>query len=96
MGAVLDRIEATLKALVIDMEAVPVLDSTAAVTIAGLARKARRQGVKLYITGASETVRHELMLHGARPPLVNFKRTIGNALTAFRRLQEEKVASSRP
>jgi len=90
VGAVLDRIEATLKALVIDMEAVPVLDSTAAVTIAGLARKARRQGVKLYITGASETVRHELMLHGAKPPLVNFKRTIGNALTAFRRLQEGK------
>jgi SulP family sulfate permease len=92
VGAVLDRIEANLKALVIDMEAVPVLDSTAAVTIAGLARKARRQGVKLYITGSSETVRHELMLHGARPPLVNFKRTIGNALTAFRTLQSQRLS----
>ena len=91
VGAVLDRIEATLKALVIDMSAVPVLDSTAAVTIAGLARKARRQGVKLYISGASPEVRHELMLHGARPPLVNFKRSIGNALTAFRRRQAEKA-----
>ena len=91
VGAVLDRIEATLKALVVDMEAVPVLDSTAAVTIAGLARKARRQGVKLYITGASEPVRHELMLHGAKPPLVNFKRTIGSALTAFRQIQAEKA-----
>jgi sulfate permease, SulP family len=92
VGAVLDRIEANLKALVIDMSGVPMLDSTAAVTIAGLARKARRQGVKLYITGASEPVRHELLVHGARPPLVNFKGTIGSALTAFRRLQAEKAA----
>ena len=49
-------------------------------------------GVKLYITGSSETVRHELMLHGARPPLVNFKRTIGNALTAFRTLQSQRLS----
>jgi sulfate permease, SulP family len=87
VGAVLDRIDATLKALVVDLSAVPVLDSTAAVTLAGLARKARRQGVKLYITGASDTVRHDLELLGAAPPLVNFKKTIGNALAAFRKLQ---------
>lgn len=93
VGAVLDRIEATYKALIVDLSGVPVIDSTAANTIAGLARKARRQGVKLYISGASGEARHELMLHGARPPLVNFKSSVGNALVAFRRRQAEKSAN---
>ncbi len=91
VGAVLDRIDATYKALIVDLAGVPVLDSTAANTIAGLARKARRQGVKLYLSGASERARHELMLHGARPPLVNYKPTIDKALASFRRRQAEKA-----
>ena len=44
VGAALDRIGEHPKAYVIDVSAVPVLDSTAAATIEGFARKARRHG----------------------------------------------------
>jgi sulfate permease, SulP family len=70
VGAVLDRIGGDHKAFVLDMEAVPFLDSTAAKTIAASAATARKRGVMFVVAGASASVRHTLEQHGASSPLV--------------------------
>ena len=52
------------KAFVIDFAAVPFLDSTAANAMGRVAAKAQRQGIRLFITGASPAVRRALLTHG--------------------------------
>ena len=84
VGSVLDRIADTHKALVIDMSAVPFLDSTAAHTMEGLAHKTRRADVRLFIAGASPTVVRALAAHGVAPPLADFTGTAEEAV-AFAR-----------
>jgi SulP family sulfate permease len=66
--------------LVIDLSAVPFLDSTGANMIEGLARKARRTGVSLWVTGASRPIRRVLLTHGLRPPLARYAATVEDAL----------------
>jgi SulP family sulfate permease len=80
VGAVLDRIASHHKAFIIDFAAVPFLDSTAADTLRGSARKAERHKVRVFITGASPAVRHTLLTHGVREPLVTYRRTIDEAV----------------
>ena len=89
IGAVLERISDTHKALVIDLAAVPFLDSTAANTIDGLARKAQRQGVAVILTGVSDSVRRDLANHKITAPLVAFEATIDAALTKVRGARTE-------
>jgi len=60
IGSVLDRINDTHRALVLDMAEVPFLDSTGANVIEGLARKAARQGIRLYVAGARPGVARAL------------------------------------
>jgi sulfate permease, SulP family len=84
IGSVLDNIADTRRALVIDFAAVPFLDSTAANTIEGLARKAARKSIKLILTGTSHDIRDELFKHGIKPPLVGYARTIDAALHKLR------------
>ena len=55
VGTVLDSIADRRKAFVVDFAAVPFLDSTAANAMSRVAAKAKRQGIRLYITGASPT-----------------------------------------
>ncbi|WP_026378986.1 SulP family inorganic anion transporter [Afifella pfennigii] len=90
VGAVLDRIADHRKAFILDFSAVPLLDSTAANTIAGAARKAKAAGVECFITGTSPTVRRTLFTHGVRPPEVRFGRTIDSALRHLRRARRAK------
>jgi SulP family sulfate permease len=45
-----------------------------------VAAKAKRQRIKLFITGASPSVRRELLTHGVRPPLVRYRETIARAV----------------
>jgi SulP family sulfate permease len=59
---------------------VPILDSTAAATIEGFVRKAERQGVAIYISGARKPIRHILLAQGVRPPRVRYKPTVEAAL----------------
>ncbi|OSQ29042.1 SulP family inorganic anion transporter [Thalassospira sp. MCCC 1A03138] len=73
IGSVLDRIGDTHRALIIDFAAVPFLDSTAANTIAGLARKTRGRGIEVILTGTSHDLRRELFAHGIKPPLVHYE-----------------------
>jgi sulfate permease, SulP family len=80
VGAVLDSIADRRKAFVVDFSAVPLLDSTAANAMSRVAARAERQGVKLFITGASPTVRRALLTHGVSPPRVRYRETIARAI----------------
>jgi SulP family sulfate permease len=80
VGTVLDSIADTRKAFVVDFAAVPFLDSTAANAMSRVAAKAKRQGIRLFITGASPTVRRALLTHGVRPPRAKYRETIARAI----------------
>jgi len=100
VAAALDRIGDRPKAHILDLSAVPMLDSTAAATIEGFARKARRQGARVYVAGAGPAIRRILLLHGVRPPLVRYKRRLADAVAAARRRPEategERPAAATP
>jgi len=80
IGSVLDGIADRRKAFVVDFAAVPLLDSTAANTIGRVAAKAGRQGIRLFITGASPSVRRTLMTYGVSPPRARYRETIARAI----------------
>lgn len=82
VGAVLDRLAERPKAYVIDLSAVPILDSTAAATVEGFVRTARGRGAAVYIAGARPPIRRALLVHGVRPPRVRFKATTADAVAA--------------
>lgn len=84
VGAALDRIGEQPKAYVMDLSQVPVLDSSAAATIAGFARRAQRQGAAVVIAGADRAVRRMLLLQGVRPPMVRYRATLADAVAAAR------------
>lgn len=90
VGTVLDRIADQRRNFILDCSAVPFLDSTAANVIESAAHKARRAGVRLFITGASPDLRRMLMTHGVRPPLVRYKASIAKAL---RQIKDENLAA---
>lgn len=80
VAAALDRIGEHPKAYIIDFSAVSIVDSTAAATIEGFVRKAKRRGASVYIAGARPVIRRMLLTHGVRPPRVRFKATLAAAL----------------
>ncbi len=69
----------------IDFSAVPFLDSTAANTIEGICRKAKRTNLRVYITGTTPPIRQTLFAHGVKPPAVAYKRTIAAAVASAHR-----------
>jgi SulP family sulfate permease len=85
VGTALDSIADTRKAFVVDFAAVPFLDSTAANAMSRVAAKAKRQGIRLYITGASPTVRRALLTYGVRPPRARFRETIARAIANIKK-----------
>jgi SulP family sulfate permease len=84
VGAVLDRLSTRHRALIVDLAAVPFLDATAANTLEGLARKAAKRRVRVVLTGTNHDVRQELFVHGVKPPLVRYERSIDTALEKLR------------
>src|SRR4051794_29540615 len=80
VGTVLDSIADRRKSFVVDFSAVPFLDSTAANAMGRVATKARRQGVRLFITGASPAVRRALLTHGVSSPRARFRETVARAV----------------
>ncbi len=80
VGAVLDRLSVRQKAMVIDFAEVTLVDSSAAHMIEGLAAKARRAGVRIYLTGTTPALRREFLAHGLRRPLVHYAPSIEVAL----------------
>jgi sulfate permease, SulP family len=93
VGTVLDSTAQTRKAFVIDFTAVPFLDSTAANAISQVATKAKRQGIRLYITGASPTVRRVLLTHGVSPPRARYRETIARAIADIKGHRDEPSAA---
>jgi hypothetical protein len=59
---------------------VPFLDSSVANTISRIARKARKRGVAVFVTGSSHTVRRALLTHGVRPPFARYRETVARAI----------------
>ena len=92
VAAALDRIGEHPKAYVVDFSAVSVIDSTAAATIEGFVRKARRHQASVYVTGAQPAVRHILLSHGVRPPDVRFAQSIDDAMTEARASSANETA----
>jgi SulP family sulfate permease len=88
VGSVLDSIADRRKAFVVDFAAVPFLDSTAANAMSRVAEKANRQGIRLFITGASPTVRRALLTHGVRPPRAKYRETIARAVADIKGQQQ--------
>ena len=93
VGTVLDSIADARKAFVVDFAAVPFLDSTAANAMSRVAIKARRQGIRLFITGASPTVRRALLTHGVRPPRARYRETIARAVADIKGQREKSSAA---
>jgi SulP family sulfate permease len=94
VGGVLDSIADKRKAFVVDFAAVPFLDSTAANAMGRVAAKARRQGIRLFITGASPTVRRALLTHGVSPPRARYRETIARAVADIKGAAAEPVKAS--
>jgi SulP family sulfate permease len=84
VATALDRLAESPKAYVVDFSAVPVIDSTAATTIAGFVRKSHRAGAAVYIAGAEPPIRRALLTHGVRPPGVRYRSTLAEAVAAAR------------
>lgn len=52
--------------------------------IEGLAHKAHKRGVALWLTGASRDIQRVFVTHGLKRPLVHYAATIEEALAAIR------------
>ncbi|WP_209425107.1 SulP family inorganic anion transporter [Pararhodobacter sp. SW119] len=85
IGSVLDRIQDSHRALIVDFSAVPFLDATGANMIEGLAHKSRGRGVELWLTGTDRASRRLLLTHGLRPPLARHASSIAAAMAGVRR-----------
>ena len=94
MGTELDSIADTRKAFVVDFAAVPFLDSTAANAMSRVATKAKRQGIRLFITGASPTVRRVLLTHGVTPPRAKYRETIARAIADIKGHRDNPAAAA--
>ena len=94
VGTVLDSIADTRKAFVVDFAAVPFLDSTAANAMSRVATKAKRQGIRLFITGASPTVRRVLLTHGLTPPRAKYRETIARAIADIKGHRDKPAAAT--
>jgi SulP family sulfate permease len=92
IGSLLDEIAVHHRAFIVDFAAVPFLDSSAANTINRVAVKAQRQGIRLFITGASPSVRRTLLTYGVRPPRAKFRETIARAVADIKASDAPAIA----
>ena len=94
VGSVLDSIADSRQAFVVDFSAVPFLDSTAANAMSRVAAKTERQGIRLFITGASATVRRALLTHGVKPPRARYRETIARAVADIKEQRQKSSAAT--
>src|SRR5262249_6998316 len=94
VASVLDRIADQRKNFVVDFSAVPFLDSTAANAMSRVAVKAKRQGIRLFITGASPAVRRALLTHGLRRQRARFRETIARAISDIKNNSEKPAETA--
>jgi SulP family sulfate permease len=91
VSAALDRIGVHPKAYVIDFSEVPFIDSTAAATMAGFVRTARRHGVAVHLFGVDVAIRADLELHGVTSPDVGYHQGLDDAMQAARRTSRRRL-----
>jgi sulfate permease, SulP family len=84
IATALEQIGRFPKAVVLDLSAVPLADSTAASSLRAFADRARRHEADVFIAGASPNVRHVLVRLGLRPPLVRYAPSVADARMAAR------------
>ncbi|MBV9396214.1 MAG: STAS domain-containing protein [Methylobacteriaceae bacterium] len=84
VAAALDRLAEHPKVYILDFAAVPLLDSTAAVSIASFAEKAHRTRTEVLICGASAPVRRTLLRHGVQRPFARYVAHLQDALASAR------------
>ncbi len=72
LGAVLDRIAEHPRAFILDLQAVPFVDSSGARAIERLAHRVSRTGGQLILTSASAALARDLSRQGVHDPLVRF------------------------
>jgi sulfate permease, SulP family len=94
VGTVLDNIANKRQAFVVDLAAVPFLDSSAANAMSRVAARAKRQGIRLYITGASPAVRRVLLTHGVSPPRAKFRETVARAIADIKGQRQTPFADA--
>lgn len=82
--------------MIVDFSGVPFLDSTGAHMIEGIAHKAHKHGVALWLTGASRDIRRVFLTHGLRKPLVRYATTIDEALAALQQSESSDQAADWP
>lgn len=86
VGAVLERIADTHRALVVDFADAALVDSTAIHTVEGLVRSARRKGVLVILTGASADLQAQFRAHDLRPPEVEIEGSLQQGVARARAL----------
>jgi SulP family sulfate permease len=79
VAAVLGEIGASPLAFVLDLSAVPLADATAAQTLDGFLKKAKRSGAPLYIAGARPEVRRVLEANGLTEDRVTYAASVEEA-----------------
>ena len=64
------------RVLVLDFSDVPMIDTTAAHSLEGFARKLSRGGTHVYFAAARSNIRHTLMQAGLKPPLARYAASV--------------------
>jgi sulfate permease, SulP family len=80
----LERINEVPKAYVLDFAQVSFVDSSGAHALHGFARKARKQGVPVVLTGTTPALRRELTRNGVKKPDVRFGKTVEAGIAAIK------------
>ena len=84
VSSIIERISEEPKAFILDMSQVPFVDYSAAHSLRGFFRKAARLGARVYLTGASKSVRRDLIRFGIKKPLVHYGHSIEDCVRAVR------------
>lgn len=84
MDAALDQIGDRHKVAVFDLAGTPMIDSSGARSLAGIAAREARRGVAVYVSGASAQARATLFAQGMKPPAVSYTTTLEEALDLAR------------
>jgi SulP family sulfate permease len=84
IATALEQIGRFPKAIVLDLSAVPLADSTAAFSLRAFADRARRHEAEVFIAGASPHVRQVLVRVGLKAPLARYAPSVADARMAAR------------
>jgi SulP family sulfate permease len=79
VGGALERTADTYRVLIVDLSAVPFVDSTAIRTVEGLAERTARRGGRMILSGAAPSVRRALEAQGVGAPQVEYAANLAAA-----------------